>query len=84
MRGFLDVMGLTVNGLDKGLLARLIEIPVEPAMVTDDIILASMNFCTLQTNVPALVVLQRDLVMRRGPILTPAVLHLVPWKPSGT
>ena len=80
-RGFLDVMSLTVNGLDKGLLARLIETPVEPAMATDDIIVAFVSFCTLETNVPALVVLQRDLVMRRGPIPTPATFHLVPCKP---
>ena len=31
-------MGFTVNGLDKGLLARPIQTAVEPDMATDDII----------------------------------------------
>ncbi len=42
-RAFLDVMGLTVNGLDRdmGLLARPKEMPVEPA--TKDAILAYLT-----------------------------------------
>lgn len=37
-------MGLTVNGLDKGLLARPIETAIEPDMATDDIILAYFEY----------------------------------------
>ena len=72
-RGVLDVMGLTVNGLDKGLLARHMETPAEPAMATQDIILANLGFCTLVTDVTAPAVLQESPIMRRGPIPTPTL-----------
>ena len=60
-RGVLDVMGFTVNGLDRGLLARPMETPVEPAMATQEIIFGNRQFCTLVTDVTALAVLQKSL-----------------------